>query len=586
MKKKKKATFIRLFKMLGKTRGLLVLVAIFAIIYAATLAVGPKVMGMIITEISDGAYRIFTNTGRMDYTKIITIVIGTAILYLVNYVFKLLQDYTMTGVSQKLIFVIRQEVSKKINKLPLNYYESRKFGEIISTVTYDIELISEGMQKIFSVAVSSIASAVFILVVMIYINPIMAIIVVLTLPLSIFGIRFIVGRAKKSLLVQQQHLSSINGMIEENITGFQIVKSFTREEKSMKEFDEENETLRKAFSKSMFMNSLMEPVTFVVGNIGYIAVIVAGAILALKGAIAIGDIQAFINYVNNFNQPVQNIAKIGNDVQSMITASERVFAFLDEKEEEPVDEEKEISDVTGVVDFDDVSFGYVEDRIIINDFNLHVEKGKQIAIVGPTGAGKTTLVKLLMRFYDVNKGNVLVDNNKLIGLKRNSLRENIGMVLQETWLYDESIMENIRFGRLDATDEEVIEAAKMAEADYFINTLPGKYDFKLIENGGNISVGQRQLITIARAILADRPILILDEATSSVDTQTEQSIQRAMDRLMEGRTSFVIAHRLSTIKGADSILVLKDGDVIEQGNHDALMEKEGFYFELYNSQFA
>ncbi|MBR6837323.1 MAG: ABC transporter ATP-binding protein, partial [Oscillospiraceae bacterium] len=475
----------------------------------------------------------------------------------------------------------------KINRMPLKYFESRTHGEVLSRVTNDIDTFGNGFNQTVTQLITSVTMMIGVLIMMLTISPFMTLITLLILPLSVGFISVVMKRSQKYFRQQQEYLGHINGQVEENYSGHLVVKAFGKEKDIIREFEGTNDVLYESAWKSQFLSGLMMPVMQFVGNLGYVGVAVSGAFLAVKGRISIGDIQAFISYVRNFTQPIQQIAQVTNMMQSMAAAAERVFEFLDEEEEDQTTENAvPVSDVRGVVNFRNVSFGYVPEQIVIKDFSAHVGKGEQIAIVGPTGAGKTTIVKLLMRFYDVNSGSIELDGHSLKEYNRSELRNAFGMVLQDTWLFKGSIMENIRYGRLDATDEEVIAAAKSAHADHFIKTLPGGYDFELNEDATNVSAGQRQLLTIARAILADNPVLILDEATSSVDTRTEQRIQKAMDNLMKGRTSFVIAHRLSTIRNADMILVMKDGDIIEQGCHDDLMDKKGFYSDLYNAQFA
>ncbi|MBP1567272.1 MAG: ABC transporter ATP-binding protein, partial [Oscillospiraceae bacterium] len=494
---------------------------------------------------------------------------------------------TMSTITQRLCYRLRREIMEKINRMPLKYFESRTHGEVLSRVTNDIDTFGNGFNQTVTQLITSVTMMIGVLIMMLTISPFMTLITLLILPLSVGFISVIMKRSQKYFRQQQEYLGHINGQVEENYSGHLVVKAFGKEKDIIREFEGTNDVLYESAWKSQFLSGLMMPVMQFVGNLGYVGVAVSGAFLAVKGRISIGDIQAFISYVRNFTQPIQQIAQVTNMMQSMAAAAERVFEFLDEEEEDQTTENAvPVSDVRGVVDFRNVSFGYVPEQIVIKDFSAHVGKGEQIAIVGPTGAGKTTIVKLLMRFYDVNSGSIELDGHSLKEYNRSELRNAFGMVLQDTWLFKGSIMENIRYGRLDATDEEVIAAAKSAHADHFIKTLPGGYDFELNEDATNVSAGQRQLLTIARAILADNPVLILDEATSSVDTRTEQRIQKAMDNLMKGRTSFVIAHRLSTIRNADMILVMKDGDIIEQGSHDDLMDKKGFYADLYNAQFA
>lgn len=588
MNKNTLTTIKRILSLTGNKGKLKISVMIlFVIIQAVIIAFSPLIMGNAITILAEG---VMGNQG-IDFDALMRTIYLLLGIYVVNYLVKLIQEYMMSDYTSNIVYSMRVKIADKLKKLPVGYYEKRSVGDILSTVTNDIDVIATGLQSVITTSIYSIVLIVIILVVMLNINLIMAGIVLITLPISIFSMKGIVKKAGAVFYEQQLLVGELNGQIEENLSGFQVIKAYSREKAVLKKFEEENDKLCDKYEKSQFMTSMIEPITMFIGNIGYIAVICVGALLAIKGMLTIGNIQAFINYVNNFNQPVQNAAKMSGQIQMIFAASKRVFEFLDEAEEEDIDiKDIEVETVQampeGAVEFKNISFGYNKEHTIIHDFSLDVPKGKQVAIVGPTGAGKSTIIKLLMRFYDVDQGSITVDGMNLKEMSRKSLHSGIGMVLQETWLFRGTIMENIRFGRLDATDEEVLKAAQMAEADYFINTLPGGYEFELSEDGQNISAGQRQLLTIARTILANRPILILDEATSSVDTQTEHRIQKAMDLLMEGKTSFIIAHRLSTIRNADVILVLKDGDIFEQGTHEELLNKQGFYYELYNAQFT
>ena len=490
------------------------------------------------------------------------------------------------SITQKLCYRLRREIVEKINRMPMKYFESRTYGEVLSRITNDVDTLGNGLNQSVTQLITSLTTMIGVVIMMLTISPLMTLITLLILPVSMIFISFIMKHSQKYFKTQQEYLGHINGQVEENYGGHLVVKAFGKEQDVIDEFKKTNNVLYNSAWKSQFLSGMMQPIMTFVGNLGYVGVAISGAFLAINGTITIGDIQAFITYVKNFTQPIAQIAQVTNMMQSMMAAAERVFEFLEEEEEDQITENPvPIENVKGVVDFEHVHFGYNPDNIIVNDFNAHVKAGQQVAIVGPTGAGKTTMVKLLMRFYDVNSGEIKLDGHNLKDYNRNELRNAFGMVLQDTWLFKGSIMENIRYGRLDATDEEVIAAAKSAHAHHFIKTLPGGYDFELNEEASNVSAGQRQLLTIARAILADNPVMILDEATSSVDTRTEHRIQRAMDNLMKGRTSFVIAHRLSTIKNADIILVMKDGDIIEQGSHEELMAKKGFYADLYNSQF-
>ena len=492
----------------------------------------------------------------------------------------------MTGITQKICYRMRREISEKIQRMPMKYFESRTYGEVLSRITNDVDTLGMGLNQSITQIITSMATIIGVIVMMLSISPLMTLIALVILPVSAVLMSIVIRFSQKYFRSQQKYLGHINGQVEETFSGHLVIKAFNKEEDTIKKFNETNDILYESAWKSQFLSGMMHPIMMVVGNLGYGGVAISGAILAIRGTITIGDIQAFIQYVKNFTQPIQQIAQVINQVQSMTAASERVFEFLNEEEEEQTVENPVIlKQPKGAVEFSHVRFGYDPQQIIIRDFSAKVEPGQKIAIVGPTGAGKTTIVKLLLRFYDVQGGSISLDGHDIRSFNHHDLRKNFGMVLQDTWLFKGSIMENIRYGRPDATDEEVIEAAKAAHADHFIRTLPGGYDMELNEDASNVSQGQKQLLTIARAILADSRVMILDEATSSVDTRTEERIQKAMDNLMKGRTSFIIAHRLSTIKNADMILVMKDGDIIEQGNHEELLAKNGFYADLYNSQF-
>ena len=582
-----KGTIRKTVKYVGSYKIGVIAVMICAAAAAVFHIVGPKVMGKATTALSEGLFGKITGTGEIDFAYIGTILLTVLGLFGASYVFNLIQGFTMTQITQKLCYKLRKEITEKINRMPLKYFESRTYGEVLSRITNDVDTFGNGFNQSVTQLITSVTTMIGVVIMMLTISPLMTLITLLILPISLIFIGIVMKKSQKYFKQQQAFLGHINGQVEENYAGHLVVKAYGKEKDVIDKFDDTNKTLYESAWKSQFLSGLMMPVMQFVGNLGYVGVAISGAFLAIQGAIEIGDIQAFITYVKNFTQPMQQIAQVTNMMQSMVAAVERVFEFLEEEEEDQTTENAvSVNDVKGVVDFRHVRFGYDPRQIIIKDFNAHVEQGQQIAIVGPTGAGKTTMVKLLMRFYDVIEGSIELDGHNLKAYNRNELRSAFGMVLQDTWLFKGSIMENIRYGRLDATDEEVTAAAKSAHADHFIRTLPGGYDFELNEDATNVSAGQRQLLTIARAILADNPVLILDEATSSVDTRTEQRIQRAMDNLMKGRTSFIIAHRLSTIRNADLILVMKDGDIIEQGNHDQLMEQEGFYAELYNAQFA
>lgn len=579
-------TFRKLVDYMGIYKIAVVIVMICAAFSAAFSIISPKILGKATTKLSEGLMAKIAGTGGMDFDYIGKILITVLVLYLISCLFHFIQGYTMSTVTQKLCYKLRKEIVEKINRMPMKYFESRTYGEVLSRITNDVDTFGNGLNQSITQLITSVTTMIGVLIMMLTISPLMTLITLLILPVSLIFIGVIMKNSQKHFKTQQEYLGHINGQVEENYSGHLVVKAFGKEKDVIDAFNKTNDVLYHSAWKSQFLSGLMHPIMVFVGNLGYVGVAVSGAFLAINGTITIGDIQAFIVYVKNFTQPMQQIAQVTNMMQSMMAAAERVFEFLEEEEEDQTTESAvPINHVEGIVDFEHVHFGYDAENIIINDFNAHVNQGQQIAIVGPTGAGKTTMVKLLMRFYDVNSGAIKLDGHNLKDYNRNELRNAFGMVLQETWLFKGSIMENIRYGRLDATDEEVIAAAKSAHAHHFIKTLPGGYNFELNEEASNVSAGQRQLLTIARAILADNPVLILDEATSSVDTRTEHRIQRAMDNLMEGRTSFVIAHRLSTIKNADLILVMKDGDIIEQGTHEELIEKNGFYAEMYYSQF-
>ena len=576
----------RLLNYMGKYKIALVFVVIFAICGTAFNIVGPKILSKATTEIFNGLVSKLSGGSGIDFGKIAEIMLILLGLYVISACFSFVQGWLMTGISQKICFRMRKEISEKINRMPLDYFESRTVGEVLSRITNDVDTLGMSLNQSVTQLITSVTTIIGILIMMLSISPLMTLIAVVILPVSGILITTVVKFSQKYFRTQQEYLGKINGQVEEVYSGQNIVKAFDREEAVLREFSETNDTLYVSAWKSQFFSGMMMPVMNFVGNLGYVAVAVVGGYLTIIGSIEIGDIQAFIQYVRQFTQPISQVAQVSNMLQSMAAASERVFEFLAEPEEDVVVENPvHLENPEGRVAFEHVRFGYKPDKMVINDFSCEVEPGQTVAIVGPTGAGKTTMVKLLMRFYDVNSGNILVDGHNVKNFNRSELRELFGMVLQDTWLFKGTIMENIRYGRLDATDEEVIEAAKAARAHHFIQTLPGGYQMELNEDASNVSQGQKQLLTIARAILADNPVMILDEATSSVDTRTEEQIQKAMNHLMQGRTSFVIAHRLSTIKDADVILVMKDGDIIEQGDHETLLRKGGFYADLYNSQF-
>lgn len=559
---------------------------VFAVAGTVFSIIGPRILGKATTELFNGLVAKIQGTGSIDFGKITTILAGLMCLYAASALFSFVQGYVMSGISNDVSYSLRKEISQKMNRMPLSYFESRTNGEILSRVTNDVDTLQQSLNQSFTQLITSATTIIGVLVMMLSINVWMTLCALLILPVSMGIIGQVMKRSQKYFQRQQAYLGEVNGQIEEVYGGHNIVKAFNKEEDVISVFEETNKKLYDSAWKSQFFSGMMMPVMQFVGNLGYVMVALLGGFFAIRGAIEVGDIQSFFQYIRNFTQPIQQLAQVTNMLQSTAAASERVFEFLEEKEEQQIAEHPvSIEGLKGNVQFEHVSFGYQPDKIIVHDFSADIKDGQKIAIVGPTGAGKTTMVKLLMRFYDVNSGSIKIDGHDLREFNRSELREMFGMVLQDTWLFSGTIMENIRYGRLDATDEEVIAAAKAAHIHKFIMTQPGGYQMVLNEETNNISQGQKQLLTIARAILADNEILILDEATSSVDTRTEERIQKAMDNLMKGRTSFVIAHRLSTIRDADLILVMKDGDIIEQGNHDELMKKGGFYANLYNSQF-
>lgn len=580
-----KGTTRKILSYIGSYKIAIVLVMISAVAGTVFNIVGPKVLSKATTEIFNGLVSKVSGGAGIDFHKIGVILLILLGLYCVSALFSFIQGYIMSGISQKLSFRMRKEISEKINRMPLAYFESKTVGEVLSRITNDVDTFGMSLNQSITTLITSVTTLIGVFIMMMTISPLMTLIALVILPISAFLISAVVKHSQKYFKAQQEYLGDINGTIEESYSGHTIIKAFNREEKVNQDFQETNAKLYSSAWKSQFLSGLMQPIMTFVGNLGYVAVAVTGSMLAVAGSITVGDIQAFIQYVRSFTQPITQIAQVFNMLQSMAAAAERIFEFLDEEEEPVTENPVRLEDIKGEVEFEHVRFGYDPQKPVIHDFTCHVEPGSMVAIVGPTGAGKTTMVKLLMRFYDVNSGCIKVDGENVKDFERRNLREAFGMVLQDTWLFKGTIMENIRYGRLDATDEEVIAAAKAANADHFIRTLPGGYDMELNEEASNVSQGQKQLLTIARAILADNRIMILDEATSSVDTRTEQHIQDAMANLMKGRTSFVIAHRLSTIRDADVILVMKDGDIIEQGNHKQLLAQNGFYAQLYNSQF-
>lgn len=576
----------KLMQYIAKYKIGIFVVMLFAAFSTIFNVAGPKILGKATTALSEGLMKKIQGTGSIDFHKIGLILLIVLALYLASALFSFVQGWIMTGITQKVCYRLRREISEKINRMPMKYFESRTYGEVLSRITNDVDTLGQGLNQSITTIITSVATLIGVLVMMLSISPLMTLIALVILPISMGLIALVTRKSQKYFHAQQEYLGHINGQVEEVYGGHLVVKAFNHEKETIEEFERTNRILYNSAWKSQFLSGMMQPIMMFVGNLGYACVALTGGLLAIKKVITIGDIQAFIQYVKNFTQPIQQIAQVINMVQSMSAASERVFEFLEEEEEIQLAEQPaDISKVTGEVTFDHVGFGYQPEQPIIHDFSAHVEPGQKIAIVGPTGAGKTTMVKLLMRFYDVDRGSIRLNDRDIRDFNRRDLRDAFGMVLQDTWLFKGTIMENIRYGRLDATDEEVIAAAKAARAHHFIQTLPGGYQMELNEDASNVSQGQKQLLTIARAILADNKILILDEATSSVDTRTEIEIQKAMDNLMKGRTSFVIAHRLSTIRNADLILVMKDGDIIEQGDHDTLLAANGFYANLYNSQF-
>lgn len=580
-----KGTSRKILAYIGRYKIAIVLVMICAVAGTIFNIVGPKVLSKATTEIFNGLVSKVSGGAGIDFHKIGIILLILLGLYCVSALFSFIQGFIMSGISQKLSFRMRKEISEKINRMPLAYFESKTVGDVLSRITNDVDTFGMSLNQSITTLITSVTTLIGVFIMMMTISPLMTLIALVILPISALLISVVVKHSQKYFKAQQEYLGDINGTIEESYSGHTIIKAFNREKKVNENFQKTNAKLYSSAWKSQFLSGLMQPIMTFVGNLGYVAVAVSGSMLAVSGAITVGDIQAFIQYVKSFTQPITQIAQVFNMLQSMAAAAERIFDFLDEEEEQVTENPVRLNDIKGEVDFEHVKFGYDPEKPVIHDFTCHVEPGSMVAIVGPTGAGKTTMVKLLMRFYDVNSGCIKVDGENVKDFERRNLREAFGMVLQDTWLFKGTIMENIRYGRLDATDEEVIAAAKAANADHFIRTLPGGYDMELNEEASNVSQGQKQLLTIARAILADNRIMILDEATSSVDTRTEQHIQDAMANLMKGRTSFVIAHRLSTIRDADVILVMKDGDIIEQGNHKGLLERNGFYAQLYNSQF-
>lgn len=583
-----KGTMKNLINYLKPYKLSLSIVVIFAIGSSIFSIVGPKILGKATTEIFEGLLRKVSNQGNLgiDFNYIQKVLLTLLLLYIISALFSFVQSFIVSGISQKVSYKLRKEISEKINRMPLKYFDKRTHGEVLSRITNDIDTLSQNLNQIMTQIITSVTTVIGVLIMMLSISWQMTIVSLMVLPISMIIISFIVKKSQSYFKDQQKYLGNVNGQVEEIYGGQNIVKAFNREETVIKEFNELNDKLYDSAWKSQFLSGIMMPMMTFIGNLGYVLVSILGGYFTIKKNIEVGDILSFIQYVRSFNQPIAQTAQIANIMQSMAASAERAFEFLEEEEEEQITNNPvSIEGIKGNVSFKNVNFGYSKDKIIINNFTTNIKAGQKVAIVGPTGAGKTTVVKLLMRFYDVNKGEILIDDKNINDFNRSDLRSLFGMVLQDTWLFNGSIMENIRYSKLDATDEEVINAAKAAHVHHFVKTLPSGYNMELNEEASNISQGQKQLLTIARAILSDPKILILDEATSSVDTRTEVLIQKAMENLMKDRTSFIIAHRLSTIKDADLILVMKDGDIIEQGNHSQLLRLNGFYSSLYNSQF-
>ncbi|MBQ9069260.1 MAG: ABC transporter ATP-binding protein [Eggerthellaceae bacterium] len=563
----------------------LVFVVLFAIASTSFNVVGPKVLSLATTELFEGSAAKQAGVGGVDFSYIAGILVATVSLYLASGVCGWAQHWIMAGVSQRVSYSLRKDIDQKISRLPVSYFERTSTGDVLSRITNDVDTLGQTLSQGVTTLITSVVTFVGVLFMMLSISPLLTVVALLVIPFALFVVRFVVGCSQKYFRLQQDTLGEINGQVEETLSGHVVVRAFGQSEQTIDRFEDANATLFNSAWKAQFISSLMMPAMNFISNLGYVAVAVIGGILAVQRAITVGDIQAFIQYVKTFTQPIQQLSQVANILQSMTAAAERVLEFLGEPEMDPEEEAGTVESVTGEVVFDHVQFGYDAFNPVVKDFSAQVDAGQMVALVGPTGAGKTTIVKLLMRFYYVDDGSIMVDGRDIRSIKREQLRNQFAMVLQETWLFSGTIRENIRYGNLDATDEEVERAARAAHAHWFITTLPGGYDMVVNEDATNISAGQRQLITIARAVLADRRILVLDEATSSVDTRTEALIQKAMDSLMKGRTSFVIAHRLSTIRNADLILCIKDGDIVEQGTHDELLSLGGFYAELYNSQF-
>ena len=582
-----KGTMKKLLNYIGKYKIGILFVLIFAVGGTVFNILGPRVLGNATDEIFNGIMSKISGGAGINFSNVASILLTLLCMYIVSAVLSFAQGLVMTSITQRICYNMRREISEKINRMPMKYFESRTYGEVLSRITNDVDTLGQSLNQSLTQLITAVTMLIGVFIMMLTISVPMTLLALLMIPLSLIIVMQVIKRSQKYFRAQQAYLGHVNGQVEEVFSGQNVVRVFNGEEEVIREFDQMNGQLYRSAWKSQFLSGAMMPLMQFVGNLGYVAVAIFGSYMTIRGSMTVGGIQSFIQYVRSFTQPIQQIGQVTNLLQSTAAAAGRVFEFLNEEEEDQAAEHPvSIEGLQGNVTFDHVRFGYAPDKIIIHDFNAQVHEGQKIAIVGPTGAGKTTMVKLLMRFYDVNGGSIKIDGHDLRDFNRNELREMFGMVLQDTWLFHGTIMENIRYGRLDATDEEVIQAAKAAHVDRFIRTLPGGYNMELNEEATNVSQGQKQLLTIARAILADPKILILDEATSSVDTRTEERIQKAMDNLMRGRTSFIIAHRLSTIRDADMILVMRDGDIVEQGNHEELMAKGGFYAQLYNSQFS
>lgn len=581
-----KGTLKQLVHYLSPYKYHILTVVLFAILSAAFSIIGPKIMGNATTEIFNGLMDKISGGSGIDFAKIGRILIFLLGLYAVSAFCTFIQNFLMSGVSQKIAYGLRKQISEKLNHLPMKYFDTKTHGEILSRVTNDVDTVSSNLDQCMTQMITSITTLIGVVIMMLTISPLMTLAVIIIIPIALIILAFIVSHSQKYFQRQQEYLGHVNGKVEEVYGGHNIVKAFNGEEDAREEFQKLNQTLYRSSWKSQFFSGIMHPLMNFIGNLGYVVVSIMGGYLVIQNQITVGDIQSFIQYVRNFMNPLSNVAQVVNLIQATIAAAERVFEFLGEEEEVPETEHPvSTENLSGNITFSHVKFGYNPDKTIIKDFNATVKQGQKVAIVGPTGAGKTTMVKLLMRFYDINSGSIQIDGHDIKEFRRQDLRRMFGMVLQDTWLFSGTIEDNVKYGKMDATFEAVENACREAHADHFIKTLPDSYHMVINEEGNNVSQGQKQLLTIARVILADPKILILDEATSSVDTRTEEYIQKAMDKLMENRTSFIIAHRLSTIRNADLILVMDHGDIVEQGNHEELLKKNGFYAKLYNSQF-